>query len=92
MPKLPLPSEAEELLSKANPAVIGTVVPVDVAASPVIIRKSVVFPAPLGPSRPVMPGRTSNETSLTATRPPKIFDTRSATRIAPSAWVSALMS
>ena len=47
----------------------------DVAASPVIIRNSVVFPAPFGPSRPVMPGRTSNETSLTATTLPNQRET-----------------
>jgi hypothetical protein len=39
------------------------------------MRSSVVFPAPLGPSSPVMPGMMSNVTSLTATTAPNQRDT-----------------
>ena len=35
--------------------------------SPAIILKSVVFPAPLGPSNPVIPGPNEQETLETAT-------------------------
>ena len=41
------------------------------------MRSSVVLPAPLGPSRPVMPGVTSKLTSLTATTLPNQRDTPS---------------
>jgi hypothetical protein len=50
-------------------------VPVEARASPVIMRSSVVLPAPFGPSRPVMPGAMSNVTSLTATTLPNQRDT-----------------
>ena len=38
---------------------------------------TVVLPAPFGPSRPVTPGRMSNDTSLTATTLPYHFETDS---------------
>ena len=41
------------------------------------MRSRVVLPAPLGPSRPVIPGYTSKETSLTATTLPNHFETSS---------------
>src|SRR3954468_9943051 len=45
--------------------------------------KNVVLPAPLGPMNDTMDlTGTSKETSLQATRPPKIFDTSVAARIA----------
>ncbi len=50
-------------------------VPVEVAARPVIIRSSVVFPAPFGPRSPVMPGITSKVISLTATTLPNQRET-----------------
>ena len=37
---------------------------------PAIMRSRVVFPAPFGPSKPVMPGYTCRDTSLTATTLP----------------------
>ena len=41
--------------------------------APLMRLKSVVFPAPFGPSRPsISPARTSKLTSSTATRPPKV--------------------
>src|SRR5512140_3906950 len=44
--------------------------------------KRVVFPAPLGPMSPMISfGRTWNDTSFTAVRPPKCFVTFSSTRI-----------
>jgi hypothetical protein len=39
------------------------------------MRSSVVLPAPFGPNNPVMPGITSNVTSLTATTLPNQRDT-----------------
>src|SRR6266568_8338703 len=49
--------------------------------SPVSMLNSVVFPAPFGPINDTMECcGTSNETSLTATRPPNIFVTCSARR------------
>src|SRR4051794_11368831 len=54
--------------------------------SPVSMLKNVVLPAPLGPMIETIDLRgIANETSLTATRPPKIFDTRSAVRMSPFA-------
>ncbi len=50
-------------------------VPSETAASPVIIRSSVVFPAPFGPRRPVTPGVMSKVTSLTATTSPNALVT-----------------
>src|ERR1035437_6264089 len=42
--------------------------------APVRHEKRVVLPAPFGPMTPkISPGSTSNETALTATRPPKRF-------------------
>ena len=49
--------------------------PLDALERPVIMCKTVVFPAPLGPRRPVMPGYMSNETSFTATTLPNHLDT-----------------
>src|SRR5262249_61071612 len=47
-------------------------VPADGAIKPPSILRVVVFPAPLGPSRPkTSPPATSKETSSTATRSPK---------------------
>src|SRR3954453_17912298 len=47
--------------------------------------KNVVLPAPLGPMIETIPRRgTAKETSSTATRPPKIFETASAWRM--SSW------
>ena len=51
------------------------------------MRSSVVLPAPLGPSRPVMPGAMSNVTSLTATTLPNQRETPS-TRITGSRCVA----
>src|SRR5262245_63441556 len=49
---------------------------------PVMIANSVVLPAPFGPISAVMqPAWALNDTSLTASRPPKRFDTRSTCRI-----------
>ena len=44
--------------------------PCDGRSSPAIMWSSVDLPAPLGPSRPVTPGPSANETSLTATTLP----------------------
>src|SRR5213593_2063418 len=55
--------------------------------------KNVVLPAPLGPMIETIARRgMAKETSLTATRPPKIFDTRSATRMSPFAACSLMPS
>jgi hypothetical protein len=59
---------------------ITVTVPLEVPARPVIIRSRVVFPAPFGPRRPVMPGWTPKVMSLTATTLPNQRDTPS-TRI-----------
>src|SRR5690606_28452213 len=50
-------------------------VPSDGRIMPVIIRSSVVFPAPFGPSSPVIPGPNEHDTSDTATLVPNHFDT-----------------
>ena len=53
-------------------------VPAVGSSKPPIIRSSVVLPQPLGPSRPKnSPGRMESETSSTATKSPKRFETRS---------------
>src|SRR5690606_8663022 len=49
--------------------------PSDGRMSPVMTRRSVVLPAPFGPSRPVMPGPNEHDTSDTATFVPNHFDT-----------------
>src|SRR6516165_945693 len=54
------------------------IVPLLSECTPVTRLNSVVFPAPFGPiTATSWPGRTANETSLTARRPPKNLVTRS---------------
>ncbi len=50
-------------------------VPVEGVSSPTTMRRRVVFPAPLGPSRPVTPGPNEQVRSDTATFCPNHFDT-----------------
>ena len=50
--------------------------PSSARTKPLNTSKSVVLPAPFGPSRPrISPSRTSNETPSSATTPPNRFDT-----------------
>src|SRR6478609_4301308 len=51
------------------------IVPLEGDSNPVIIFRSVDFPAPFGPSRAVMPGPMPNVTSDTATTSPYHFET-----------------
>lgn len=53
----PMPRYSGGLARTASPKAVTA--PDDVLAKPVIIRSSVAFTAPLGPRRPVIPGRMS---------------------------------
>src|SRR3954464_10032558 len=59
--------------------------PADGASSPAIMWRTVVFPAPLGPSTPVTPGPSAQETSLTATTFPYQRDAWRSSRRGPGA-------
>src|SRR5690606_41743896 len=56
-------------------------VPADGTVKPLIMPMSVDLPAPLGPSRPVTPGPTVIDTSLTATTLPYQRDTASSVSV-----------
>src|ERR1700730_14892603 len=61
-----------------NPAIsapLNRIEPLVGLSAPAIKLKVVLLPEPLGPIRPrISPGRTSNDTRLTAGKPPKRFD------------------
>src|ERR1700674_1888637 len=63
--------------------------PASGARLPVMRLNAVVLPAPLPPIRLVIvPGFTSNESSLTACNPPKDFDSSSTRRIGSAALIA----